>query len=151
VKHRITLIPGDGIGPEVTQPTLKIIKAAGVNIEWETHVAGAAALKSMARPCPSRWIRFVKIGIRSESGDDAGGPRKRRREPRRAQLMPICVNQNLPGAGALSKCRPDRRAGKYRGLFPASSMKSSRVMEVENHHRKKPHTRIAKFAFNYAR
>ena len=45
MKHKITLIPGDGIGPEVTKPTLAIIKAAGVKIEWETHLAGAEALK----------------------------------------------------------------------------------------------------------
>jgi Isocitrate/isopropylmalate dehydrogenase len=37
MKHKITLIPGDGIGPEVTKPTLAIIKAAGVKIDWETH------------------------------------------------------------------------------------------------------------------
>src|SRR5689334_17006281 len=45
MKHRVTLIPGDGIGPEVTKPTLQIIKAAGVNIDWEPHLAGAEALK----------------------------------------------------------------------------------------------------------
>jgi isocitrate dehydrogenase (NAD+) len=44
MKHIITLIPGDGIGPEVTQPTLDIIKAAGAEIDWEIHPAGAEAL-----------------------------------------------------------------------------------------------------------
>ncbi len=39
MKHTITLIPGDGIGPEVAKPTLEIIKAAGVEIDWETFVA----------------------------------------------------------------------------------------------------------------
>src|SRR5207253_2770177 len=43
MRHTVTLIPGDGIGPEVTKPTLAIIKAAGVNIEWETHLAGVKA------------------------------------------------------------------------------------------------------------
>jgi isocitrate dehydrogenase (NAD+) len=52
VKHRITLIPGDGIGPEVTRPTLRIIKAAGVNVEWETHLAGAEALKKHGTTLP---------------------------------------------------------------------------------------------------
>jgi len=45
VQHIITLIPGDGIGPEVTRPTQEIIQAAGVKIEWETFLAGAEALE----------------------------------------------------------------------------------------------------------
>ncbi len=43
--HIITLIPGDGIGPEVTKPTQEVIEAAGVEIEWETFIAGAEALE----------------------------------------------------------------------------------------------------------
>jgi len=38
--HTITLIPGDGIGPEVTEAVVRIVKAAGVSVEWETHLAG---------------------------------------------------------------------------------------------------------------
>lgn len=45
MKHVVTLIPGDGIGPEVTQPAQEIIKAAGVEIEWENFIAGAEALE----------------------------------------------------------------------------------------------------------
>ncbi len=45
MKHVATLIPGDGIGPEVTRPAQQIIKAAGVEIEWETFMAGAEALE----------------------------------------------------------------------------------------------------------
>ncbi len=45
MKHKITLIPGDGIGPEVTKPTLAIIKAAGVKIDWETHSGGSRSAK----------------------------------------------------------------------------------------------------------
>jgi isocitrate dehydrogenase (NAD+) len=52
MKHRITLIPGDGIGPEVTKPTLAIIKAAGVEVQWETHLAGAEALKKHGTTIP---------------------------------------------------------------------------------------------------
>ena len=36
--HTITLIPGDGIGPEVTEAVVRILKAPGVSIEWETHL-----------------------------------------------------------------------------------------------------------------
>ena len=41
MKHTITLIPGDGIGPEVTKAVQEIIEAAGVSIEWEATVARA--------------------------------------------------------------------------------------------------------------
>lgn len=45
MRYVFTLIPGDGIGPEVAKSTLAIIKAAGVEIEWETFIAGAEALE----------------------------------------------------------------------------------------------------------
>ena len=60
MKHKITLIPGDGIGPEVTKPTLKIIKAAGVKVEWETHLAGAEALKKHGTTIPKQLIDSFK-------------------------------------------------------------------------------------------
>jgi isocitrate dehydrogenase (NAD+) len=45
MKHRITLIPGDGIGPEVASSVVHIIEAAGAEFEWETHYAGALAVE----------------------------------------------------------------------------------------------------------
>ncbi|MFN8061169.1 MAG: isocitrate dehydrogenase (NAD(+)) [Vicinamibacterales bacterium] len=42
--HRITLIPGDGIGPEVTSAVVRVLSAAGVRIEWESHDAGITAV-----------------------------------------------------------------------------------------------------------
>ena len=56
MKLKITLIPGDGIGPEVTKPTLEIIKAAGVKIEWETYLAGAEALKKHGTTIPKQLM-----------------------------------------------------------------------------------------------
>jgi isocitrate dehydrogenase len=44
-KHTITLIPGDGIGPEVISATRRIIEAAGADIEWELCEAGAEVFK----------------------------------------------------------------------------------------------------------
>ena len=41
--HRVTLIPGDGIGPEVVQATLTVLDSAGADIEWERRLAGLAA------------------------------------------------------------------------------------------------------------
>jgi isocitrate/isopropylmalate dehydrogenase len=56
VKHRITLIPGDGIGPEVSKPALKLIKAAGVDVEWETCSVGAEALKKHGTTIPKQLL-----------------------------------------------------------------------------------------------
>ena len=41
--HKITLIPGDGIGPEVTRAAIRVLEATGVIFEWESFEAGAEA------------------------------------------------------------------------------------------------------------
>ena len=46
--HKVTLIPGDGIGPEVTQATVRILEATGVKFEWETFAVGAEAYENQA-------------------------------------------------------------------------------------------------------
>ena len=43
--YKITLIPGDGIGPEVTQATVRILEATGLKFEWEIFQAGAEAFE----------------------------------------------------------------------------------------------------------
>ncbi len=60
MKHRITLIPGDGIGPEVTGATVSVIRAAGVEIEWEPFVVGAEALSRFGDPLPQNLIESIK-------------------------------------------------------------------------------------------
>ena len=39
--HKVTLIPGDGIGPEVIQATVRMLEATGVKFEWDRYAAGA--------------------------------------------------------------------------------------------------------------
>ena len=64
MKHKITLIPGDGIGPEVTKPAVKIVKAAGVEIDWEVCLAGAEALKKHRTTIPRQLMdSFTKNRI----------------------------------------------------------------------------------------
>jgi isocitrate dehydrogenase (NAD+) len=58
--HRITLIPGDGIGPEVTDAVLQILSAAGVPIEWERHEAGILALEKHKTPLPPELIASIR-------------------------------------------------------------------------------------------
>ena len=51
MKHTVTLIPGDGIGPEVSEAVQRIIEAAGVSIDWEATAArGELERRGMAHP-----------------------------------------------------------------------------------------------------
>jgi isocitrate dehydrogenase (NAD+) len=59
-KHIITLIPGDGIGPEVSEATVRVIEAAGVDIVWERFEAGAAAIQKFGETVPDGLIDSIK-------------------------------------------------------------------------------------------
>jgi len=67
-KHTITLIPGDGIGPEIVAATVRIIEASGVEVEWETHIIGAQALEKFGTTLPDAAVESIKK-IRSRSKD----------------------------------------------------------------------------------
>jgi isocitrate dehydrogenase (NAD+) len=58
--HTITLIPGDGIGPEVSSAVVRIIEATGVDIKWETHYAGAQALEKFGTTLPEELLESIK-------------------------------------------------------------------------------------------
>jgi isocitrate dehydrogenase (NAD+) len=57
--HKITLLPGDGIGPEVTAAVVQIIECAGVVVEWEKYVVGAEALARMGDPLPQEVLDSI--------------------------------------------------------------------------------------------
>src|SRR5678810_412442 len=58
--HPITLIPGDGIGPEVASNVVRIIEASGVDIEWETKYAGAQALEKFGSTLPEDLLESIQ-------------------------------------------------------------------------------------------
>ena len=59
-RHTVTLIPGDGIGPEVVESARRIVDAAGVNIQWEEAHAGASVfLKGVASGVPQETIESI--------------------------------------------------------------------------------------------
>ena len=60
MKHTITLIPGDGIGPEVASSVVRILEASGVDITWETHYAGAQALEKFGNTLPQDLLDSIK-------------------------------------------------------------------------------------------
>ena len=60
MKHTITLVPGDGIGPEVTNATTKVVEAAGVDVEWESINAGASALEHHGAFLPDSLLESIR-------------------------------------------------------------------------------------------
>lgn len=58
--HTLTLIPGDGIGPEVTSAVVRILDAAGVQITWERHDAGVIAYKKSGQTLPVELLDSIK-------------------------------------------------------------------------------------------
>jgi isocitrate dehydrogenase (NAD+) len=57
--HTITLIPGDGIGPEVSSAVVRILEASGAQIEWETKYAGAQALEKFGSTLPDDLLESI--------------------------------------------------------------------------------------------
>lgn len=58
--HEVTLIPGDGIGPSITDAAVRIIEAAGVKIAWETVEAGMAAIDNYKDPLPKAVLDSIE-------------------------------------------------------------------------------------------
>ena len=57
---KVTLIPGDGIGPSISRATVRLLDAAGANISWEEHVAGMAAVAQYGDPIPDETLDSIK-------------------------------------------------------------------------------------------
>ncbi len=73
--HTITLIPGDGIGPEVSDATRRVLEATGVKIEWETHNAGATVAELRGTTLPPEVVESVKrnkVGLKGPIGTPIG-------------------------------------------------------------------------------
>ena len=58
--HRVTLIPGDGTGPELTEATRRVLEATGVEIEWEVQHAGVEVMESAGTPLPEETLASIK-------------------------------------------------------------------------------------------
>ena len=60
-KHTIVLIPGDGIGPEVSGATTRVLEGAGLSVEWVELAAGATALaQGLENVLPERTLAAIK-------------------------------------------------------------------------------------------
>lgn len=56
----VTLIPGDGIGPEITEAVVRILEAAGADLRWEEQIAGETALKQVGDPLPKATLESIR-------------------------------------------------------------------------------------------
>ena len=60
MKHRITLIPGDGIGPEITKAAKTVVASTGVDIDWEVMPAGAGVMEKYGTPIPGETVESIR-------------------------------------------------------------------------------------------
>ena len=58
--HRVTFIPGDGTGPEISEATQRVLEATGVEFEWDFQSAGADVYEEEGTPLPDRVLESIK-------------------------------------------------------------------------------------------
>jgi len=157
--HRVTLIPGDGIGPEVSAAVVRIIEAAHVQIEWETFAVGGNAQNLSGSPLPDDVIESVRrngvalkgpVATPIGSGFESVNVRLRKVLDLYANLRPV---RNLPGVQSrfgdvdLIIVR-ENTEGLYSGLEHEVVPGVVEPLKVIT---EKARTRIAVFAFEHAR
>src|SRR6202167_1398034 len=159
MSHKITLIPGDGIGPEVIQATVRILEATGVKFEWESFAAGSEAFEKYHEYIPKELtesIERTRVGLKGPVTTPIGGGfssinvELRKRFELFANFRPI---RNLPH---IPTRYPDldlivvreNTEGLYSGIeheVVPGVVESLKIMT------EKASTRISRFAFDYAR
>jgi isocitrate dehydrogenase (NAD+) len=157
--HKITLIPGDGIGPEVTGAAVRILEATGLKFEWETFKAGAEAYEKYREYIPKELtesIERTRLALKGPVTTPVGGGfasinvQLRKQFDLYANFRPI---QNLPH---IPTRYPDvdliivreNTESLYSGLeheVVPGVVESLKIIT------EKASTRIARFAFDYAR
>src|SRR6516165_7313936 len=157
--YTVTLIPGDGIGPEVVQATVRILEATGVKFNWESYEAGAEAYEKYKEYIPKELTESIErthVGLKGPVTTPVGGGfpsinvALRKKFELFANFRPII---NLPGVptkypGVDLIVVRENTEGLYSGLeheVVPGVVESLKIIT------EKASTRIAKFAFEYAR
>jgi len=105
-KHTVTLIPGDGIGPELTRAMTRVVEATGVEIEWEIAHAGSDQIDRYGTPLPESTldsIRKNKVAIKGPITTPVGGGFRSVNVAIRKELdLYTCLRPafSIPGSGA---------------------------------------------------
>ncbi len=60
MSYAVTLIPGDGIGPELAEAAKHVLEATGIGFEWDVQQAGEATIKDEGTPLPDRVIASIR-------------------------------------------------------------------------------------------
>jgi isocitrate dehydrogenase (NAD+) len=159
VAHKITLIPGDGIGHEVTQAVVRILESTGVKFEWESYAAGAEAYEKYKEYLPKELLESIertRVGLKGPVTTPIGGGFSsinvalRKKFELFANFRPI---RNLPGIptrypGVDLIIVRENTEGEYSGIeheVVPGVVESLKIIT------EKASTRIARFAFEYAR
>jgi len=159
MKHVITLIPGDGIGPEIVAATVRVIEATGVDIEWETQILGSQALEKYGETLPAASVesmRATRVALKGPimtpigKGFTSVNVGLRRALDLYANVRPVKALPNV-------KCRypeldlvivRENTEGLYSGL---EHVVVPGVVESLKVITEKASTRICRYAFEYAR
>jgi len=157
--HTITLIPGDGIGPEVAAAVVRILKASGVDIDWERHDAGVVALERHGTTLPHPLLDSVernKVALKGPlttpigTGFTSVNVGLRKALDLYANLRPV---YNLPGVQSrfqnvdlilVRENTEDLYSGLEHEVIPG-------VVESLKIITERASTRVARFAFEFAR
>ncbi len=157
--HTVTLIPGDGIGPEVTEAVARILKATGVKFEWERYAAGAEAFEKFKTYIPADLydsIERTRVALKGPVTTPVGGGFSsinvtlRKKFELYANFRPV---RNLPGIktnypGVDLVIIRENTEGLYVGLEQEIVPGVATALKVVT---EKGSTRIARFAFDFAR
>lgn len=76
MQHRVVVVPGDGIGPEITAAVMDVLKAVGAPLEWEEHPAGLAALEKGLEVLPESTLEAIarsKVALKGPCSTPIGG------------------------------------------------------------------------------
>ena len=158
-KHRITLIAGDGIGPEITDAVVKIVETAGLDVDWEPHLAGASAIDKHGSTLPQELLESItrnKVALKGPLTTPVGGGFTsvnvglRKALELFANLRPVW---NIPGVPSryenvdlviVRENTEDLYSGLEHEVVPGV-VESLKIITFD------ASTRIAQFAFDYAR
>jgi isocitrate dehydrogenase (NAD+) len=158
MSYTVTLIPGDGIGPEVMAAAVRVLQATGIEFHWETVQAGASAIGATGKALPEDVLEIVKknkVALKGPTGTPVGtGHRSvnvelRKRLDLYANLRPV---KTLPGVKSrysdvdlvvVRENTEDLYSGLEHVVVPG-------VIESIKIITEKASTRIAVFAFEYA-
>jgi len=159
MKHTITLIPGDGIGPEIVAATVRVIEATGVDIAWETQILGAQALEKYGSTLPDASIEAMrrnKVSLKGPITTPVGkgftsvNVGLRKALDLYANVRPVKALPNVearyPGLDLVIV--RENTEGLYSGI---EHVVVPGVVESLKIITEKASTRIAKYAFEYAR